>query len=81
MARDELLGEEWVGETHFDYYPVQEPIHRQNITTDGEDAMEDIGPPPGLELPEDQQLDHWTKDGTTWVRHHVTTRTTLFDPR
>ena len=52
-----------------------------NITTDGEDAMEDIGPPPGLEPPEDQLLDYWTKDGTTWVRHHVTPRTTLFDPK
>ena len=57
MAREEQLGEEWVGETHFDYYPVQESTHRQNVTTDGDDTMEDIGPPPGLEPPDDQRLD------------------------
>ena len=45
--------------------------------------MEDIGPPPGLELPLDRQsnLDYWSKDGTTWTRHHITPRTTLFDPQ
>ena len=42
--------------------------------------MEDIGPPPGLELPE-ENLDYWTKEGITWTRHHATPRTTLFDPQ
>ena len=25
-------------------------------------------------------VDHWTKDGRIWTRHHVTSRTTLFRP-
>ena len=46
MAKDEVLGEDWIGETHFDYLPVSETTHRRDITTDGTDEMEDIGPPP-----------------------------------
>ena len=82
-AQDDVLGEHWVGETHFYYLPDSVSVHRHNVTTDGTDAKQDIGPPPGLELPSDAQsnLDHWSKEGTMWTRHHTTPRTTLFDPK
>ena len=43
MGHDEILGEEWVGETHFDYHPVREPLHRQHITTGGETQWNTLG--------------------------------------
>ena len=55
MANNEILGDGWIGETHFDYAPVWDTTHHRNAATDGHDEMDDIGQPPGLELPLDRQ--------------------------
>ena len=41
--KDELLGEEWIAETHFTYEPVRETVERHNVTTAGHNADYDIG--------------------------------------
>ena len=44
MSRDEARGEDWVCEIHFENLPVPEMKYRRDITTDGNDEMEDLGP-------------------------------------
>ena len=82
MAKNEILGDDWIGETHFDYEPVRDTTHHLNVTTGGNDEMEDIGPPPGMGGPPGPtvELGYWWNDGATWAMHHTTPRATLFGP-
>ena len=66
----EPLPSAWTGETIFDYLPEDETKPTStSVELDG-DSMTQL----------QKSVDHWTKDGAYWTRHHVCGRYSLFVP-
>ena len=58
------IGEKWTGETVFEYKNKNED---QNME-----------PTKAMMMCIALQVDHWSKEGLTWTRHHVESRSLLF---
>ena len=70
LETHEPLPHHWTGQTIFDYDPeesVKEKTNDVELTVADGDQLH-------------HSVDHWTRDGTTWTRHHVVVRDRLFDP-
>ena len=67
------LPEKWKGEMFFDYLPdekVKKPVTTENQAPE---QFDDI------KATTIKGVDHWTKDGKVWTRHHVASRTKFSD--
>ena len=73
-AGDPQLPEKWTGSTIFDYLPEEE----------FQQTAEASAPVPTThdehQHTTNRNVDHWTKEGNIWIRHHLAQRTNLYEP-
>jgi hypothetical protein len=69
---NQQLPEQWTGETIFEYLPEKKETRHDDVTT--METTDDVMRTTNI------NVDHWTKEGNTWTRHHMTMRSTLFAP-
>ena len=68
------LPEKWTGETIFEYMTEDEIKKPETKVNQVPEQADDI------QATTIKGVDHWTKDGCIWTRHHVASRTKLFHP-
>ena len=68
------LPDKWIGETIFDYVTDDQIMKPETKENQVPEQIDDI------QATTIKGVDHWTKDGRIWTRHHVTSRTKLFHP-
>ena len=68
------LPEKWTGETIFEYMTDEEVKKPETKVNQVPEQADDI------QATTIKGVDHWTKDGRIWTRHHVASRTKLFHP-
>ena len=73
VTSNDQLGEEWTGETIFAYLPAAAPpTRKETMVVDPQDDVNRVRV---------TDVDHWTREGSTWTRHRAATRSSHGEPQ